>query len=112
MESAAERVVPGAESMRKLVGIGFMLLAWMPLGHASLNAAPASAALSQQLTAACNLLTAQHADWGNINAVVRSARVCLQRPAGQEQSERLPTTADRGLAQRSSSLLPDLTQDK
>nr|WP_261149792.1 hypothetical protein [Serratia plymuthica] len=98
--------------MKKHMGVVFMLLAWVPLGHASLNAAPVSAALSQQLTAACNLLTAQHADWGNINAVVRSARVCLQRPTGQEQSERLPTTADRGLAQRSSSLLPDLTQDK
>ncbi|MEE4409761.1 MULTISPECIES: hypothetical protein [unclassified Serratia (in: enterobacteria)] len=97
--------------MRKLMGIS-MLLAWMPLSHASLNAAPVSAVLNQQLTAACNLLTTQHADWGNINAVVRSARVCLQRPAGLEQSERLPTTADRGLAQRSNSLLPDLTQDK
>ncbi|RMN19291.1 hypothetical protein ALQ63_01499 [Serratia plymuthica] len=98
--------------MKKHMGIVFMLLAWMPLGHASLNAAPVSAVLNQQLTAACNLLTTQHADWGNINAVVRSARVCLQRPAGQEQSERLPAVPDRGLAQRSSSLLPDLTQDK
>ena len=107
--------------MRNIKGMGFMLLVWGPMAQASLNAAPVSAALLQPLSAACNLLAAQHADWGNINAMVRSARVCLQRPAEQQQSDRMPEQqqsdrmpeqADAGLVQRNSSLLPDLTQGK
>ncbi|CAB1211503.1 hypothetical protein I1A46_01660 [Serratia liquefaciens] len=98
--------------MRNIKGMGFMLLVWGPMAQASLNAAPVSAALLQPLSAACNLLVAQHADWGNINAMVRSARVCLQRPAEQQQSDRMPEQADAGLVQCNSSLLPDLTQGK
>ncbi|HEJ7947019.1 TPA: hypothetical protein SMI10_003265 [Serratia liquefaciens] len=98
--------------MRNIKGMGFMLLVWGPMAQASLNAAPVSAALLQPLSAACNLLAAQHADWGNINAMVRSVRVCLQRPAEQQQSDRMPEQADAGLVQRNSSLLPDLTQGK
>ncbi|WP_261277495.1 hypothetical protein [Serratia quinivorans] len=98
--------------MRFIRGVGFMLLAWMPMGHASLNATPVSAALNQPLATACNLLTTEHADWGNINAVVRSARICLQRPAGQQQSERLPEQAESGLVHYSGSLLPELIQGK
>lgn len=98
--------------MRNIKGMGFMLLVWGPMAQASLNAAPVSAVLKQPLSAACTLLTAQHADWGNINAMVRSARVCLQRPAEQQQSDRLPEPSDSGLAQRNSRQLSDLTQGK
>lgn len=98
--------------MRNIGGIGFMLLAWVPVGHASLNTAPVSAALYQPLAVACNLLTAEHADWGNINAMVQSARICLQRPARYQQSDRIAEPAESGLAQRDSSLLPDLIQGK
>ncbi|HCK00994.1 MAG TPA: hypothetical protein DHV72_13385 [Serratia grimesii] len=98
--------------MRNTGGIGLMLLAWIPIGQASLNAAPVSTVLNQQLVAACNLLTTEHADWGNINAMVRSARICLQRPAGQQQSERIPEPSDYGLAQRSGNLPLSVNQGK
>lgn len=98
--------------MRNIKGMGFLLLAWAPMGQASLNAALVSAALNQPLAAVCNLLSAQQADWGNINAVVRSARVCLQHPAEQRQSDRISEPADSGLAQRSANPQPDLIQSK
>lgn len=99
MDNAAVRIVPEDACMRKLMGVSFMLLAWMPLGHASLNAEPVSAVLNQQLTAACNLLTVQHVDWGNINAVVRRPAFACNARQGRSNTNAFPPQ-DRGLVQR------------
>lgn len=111
MDNASERIVPEVARMISIRGVGLMLLAWAPMGQASLNAAPVSAALSQPLSVACNLLATEHADWGNINAMVHSARICLQRPT-EQQSERLIEPANSGLAQRSADSPLDLIQNK
>lgn len=43
----------------------------------------------------------EHADWGDITAVVQSVRLCLQRGDGRQGAERTPGDTAVGLAQRS-----------
>jgi hypothetical protein len=43
----------------------------------------------------------EHADWGDITAVVQSVRLCLRRGDGRQGGERTPGDTAVGLAQRS-----------
>jgi hypothetical protein len=43
----------------------------------------------------------EHADWGDITAVVQSVRLCLRRGDGRQGAERTPGDTAVGLAQRS-----------
>ncbi|MEL5247456.1 MULTISPECIES: hypothetical protein [Serratia] len=47
----------------------------------------------------CNARVVEHADWGDIAAVVQSARLCLRRGDGRQWSERAPIYVGFGLAQ-------------
>ncbi|QXX97733.1 hypothetical protein IM817_05845 [Serratia marcescens] len=50
--------------------------------------------------ATCNTRAVEHADWGDITAVVQSVRVCLQRSRGRQGGERTPGDTAVGLVQR------------
>lgn len=43
----------------------------------------------------------EHADWGDITAVVQSVRLCLRRGDGRQGAERTPGDTAVSLAQRS-----------
>ncbi|MGQ8773109.1 hypothetical protein ACUTQ5_01380 [Serratia sp. NA_112.1] len=94
--------------MSHIKGIGILLLAWVPTGQASLNAAPVNATLSQSLSVACNLLATEHVDWGNINAMVHSARICQQRST-EQQSERIPEQPVSDPTQRAAAVMVEKT---
>ncbi|MFT2791644.1 hypothetical protein ACMV5I_16460 [Serratia sp. T13T92] len=64
------------------------LLFATPLCQASMNTLAASKLPRAMLAQACNVLNVPHADWGDINAVVRSARACLSQKAGQRANPR------------------------
>ncbi|CAM3843792.1 hypothetical protein [Serratia silvae] len=65
------------------------LLAATPLCRASLNTLAANELPRATLVRTCNVLSVPQADWGDINAVVRSARACLPQKAGQGRTKRL-----------------------
>ncbi|MBE4974272.1 hypothetical protein IMX17_12840 [Serratia sp. X3] len=82
------------------VGCG-LLLAWAPWSQASLNSVRPDATLGERVAATCNARVVEHADWGDITAVVQSVRLCLRRGDGRQGAERTPGDTAVGLAQRS-----------
>ncbi|TFZ85482.1 hypothetical protein E4655_13635 [Serratia marcescens] len=78
-----------------------LLLVWAPWSQASLNSARIDVALGERLTATCNTQAVEHDDWGDIAAVVQSARLCLQQSGGRQGGERTPDDTAVGLVQRS-----------
>ncbi|HGM7043870.1 hypothetical protein ACMGF7_02450 [Serratia sp. BNK-17] len=77
-----------------------LLLAWAPWSQASLNSARADAAWVENVAATCNTRVIEHADWGDIAAVVMSARLCQRRDNGRQGREHAPIYVGAGLAQR------------
>ncbi|NYA43683.1 hypothetical protein HZI31_10270 [Serratia fonticola] len=73
--------------MRNALLLLALLLA-TPLCLASMNVLPASELPRAMLARTCNVLNLPQADWGDINAVVRSARACLSQKAGQGPNPR------------------------
>ncbi|MGF6189980.1 hypothetical protein ABIE12_001297 [Serratia sp. 509] len=55
----------------------------MPFCQASMNTLATSELSGAMLAQTCNVLNVPQTDWGDINAVVRSARACLPQKAGQ-----------------------------
>ncbi|WP_260512633.1 hypothetical protein [Serratia fonticola] len=62
------------------------LLFATPLCQASMNTLAASELPRAMLAQTCNVLNVPQADWGDINAVVRSARACLSQKQGRGQT--------------------------
>ncbi|MGN6071011.1 hypothetical protein [Serratia marcescens] len=77
-----------------------LLLGWAPWSQASLNSARPDAAWGENVAATCNTRVIEHADWGDIAAVVQSTRLCLRRGGGRQEAERTPIYVGAGLAQR------------
>ncbi|EMF6668316.1 TPA: hypothetical protein ACKP7H_002374 [Serratia marcescens] len=75
-----------------------LLLAWAPWSQASLNSARPDSALGERGEATCNMQVVEHADWGDIAAVVQSTRLCLRRGGGRQEAERTPGDTAVGLA--------------
>lgn len=75
------------------------LLFATPLCQASMNTLAASELPRAMLAQTCNVLNAPQADWGDINAVVRSARACMLQKAGQRANPRplAPTVEPQGV---------------
>ncbi|WP_447884086.1 hypothetical protein [Serratia fonticola] len=75
------------------------LLFATPLCQASMNTLAASELPRAMLAQTCNVLNAPQADWGDINAVVRSARACMSQKAGQRENPRplAPTVEPQGV---------------
>lgn len=69
------------------------LLFATPFCRASMNTLAASELPRAMLAQTCNVLNAPQADWGDINAVVRSARACMSQKAGQRPNPRLLSPA-------------------
>lgn len=65
-----------------------LLLVWASGSQASLNSARPDATLGERVAATCNARVVEHADWGDIAAVVQSARLCRWRGDGRQWSER------------------------
>ncbi|MGQ1884681.1 hypothetical protein [Serratia marcescens] len=78
-----------------------LLLVWASGSQASLNSARPDSALGKRGEATCNMQVVEHADWGDITAVVQSVRLCLRRGDGRQGAERTPGDTAVGLAQRS-----------
>lgn len=77
-----------------------LLLVWALGSQASLNSARPDAAWGENVAATCNTRVIEHADWGDIAAVVQSTRLCLRRGGGRQEAERTPIYVGAGLAQR------------
>ena len=74
--------------MMRSVPLVLVLLLATPLCQASMNTLAASELPRAMLARTCNVLNVPQADWGDINAVVRSARACLSQKAGQGPNPR------------------------
>lgn len=86
--------------MNGCVWVGCTLwLLWAPWSQASLNSARPDAAWVESVTATCNTRVIEHADWGDIAAVVQSTRLCLRRSGGWQEAERTPIYVGVGLVQ-------------
>lgn len=59
----------------------------------------------ERVAATCNARVVEHADWGDIAAVVQSARLCRWRGDGRQWSERAPIYVGVGLVQHGSARL-------
>lgn len=77
-----------------------LLLVWASGSQASLNSARPDAAWGERGEASCNMQVVEHADWGDIAAVVMSARLCQRRDNGRQGREHAPIYVGAGLAQR------------
>ncbi len=100
MAGAPERAVAEAVRMNGSAWAGCaLLLAWAPWSQASLNSARPDATLEERGEMTCNARVVEHADWGDIAAVVQSARLCLRRGDGWQGAERAPIYVGLGLAQ-------------
>lgn len=101
MAGAPERAVAEAVRMNgNTLMICVLLLGWAPWSQASLNSARPDAAWGENVAATCNTRVIEHADWGDIAAVVQSTRLCLRRGGGRQEAERTPIYVGAGLAQR------------
>ena len=101
MADAPERAVAEAVRMNGSAWAGCaLLLVWAPWSQASLNSARPDAAWGGRVAATCNTRVVEHADWGDITAVVQSVRVCLQRGDGRQWAESTPGDTAVGLVQR------------
>lgn len=78
-----------------------LLLVWASGSQASLNSARPDATLGERVAATCNARVVEHADWGDLTAIVQSVRVCLQRGDGRKGGERTPGESAVGQVQRS-----------
>jgi len=78
-----------------------LLLVWASGSQASLNSARPDATLGERVAAICNARVVEHADWGDIAAVVQSTRLCLRRGGGRQEAERTPIYVGVGLVQHS-----------
>lgn len=76
-----------------------LLLVWASGSQASLNSARPDATLGERVAVTCNARVVEHADWGDIAAVVQSARLCRWREDGRRWSERAPIYVGVGLVQ-------------
>ncbi|MCP1105991.1 hypothetical protein M6G53_11400 [Serratia nevei] len=76
-----------------------LLLVWASGSQASLNSARPDATLGERVAVTCNARVVEHADWGDIAAVVQSARLCLRRDVGRQGAERTPIYVGVGLVQ-------------
>ncbi|WP_162866538.1 hypothetical protein, partial [Escherichia coli] len=74
-----------------------LLLVWASGSQASLNSARPDSALGKRGEATCNMQVVEHADWGDITAVVQSMRLCLRRGDGRQGAERTPGDTAVGL---------------
>ncbi|BCZ39779.1 Uncharacterised protein [Serratia marcescens] len=100
MAGAPERAVAEAVRMKGCAWAGCaLLLVWASGSQASLNSARPDSALGKRGEATCNMQVVEHADWGDITAVVQSARLCLRRGDGRQGAERAPIYVGFGLAQ-------------
>ncbi len=77
-----------------------LLLVWASGSQASLNSARPDVAWGENVAATCNTRVIEHADWGDIAAVVQSTRLCLRRGGGRQEAERTPIYVGVGLVQR------------
>ncbi len=76
-----------------------LLLVWASGSQASLNSARPDATLEERVAATCNARGVEHADWGDIAAVVQSARLCRWWGDGRRWSERAPIYVGVGQVQ-------------
>lgn len=76
-----------------------LLLVWASGSQASLNSARPDATLEERVAVTCNARVVEHADWGDIAAVVQSARLCRWWGDGRRWSERAPIYVGVGLVQ-------------
>ncbi|PNU36855.1 hypothetical protein C2M05_02565 [Serratia marcescens] len=76
-----------------------LLLVWASGSQASLNSARPDVAWGENVAATCNTRVIEHADWGDIAAVVQSTRLCRWREDGRRWSERAPIYVGVGLVQ-------------
>jgi len=76
-----------------------LLLVWASESQASLNSARPDATLEERVAATCNARVVEHADWGDIAAVVQSARLCRWWGDGRRWSERAPIYVGVGQVQ-------------
>ncbi|TQI79313.1 hypothetical protein FHU10_0615 [Serratia fonticola] len=65
-----------------------VLLTAAPFCRASLNTLASSELPRIKLAQTCSVLNAAETDWGDINAVVQSARACLQQKQWQGPDKR------------------------
>ncbi len=99
MAGAPERAVAEAVRMKGCAWAGCaLLLVWASGSQASLNSARPDATLGERGEMTCNARVVEHADWGDIAAVVQSARLCLRRGGGRQGAERAPIYIGFGLA--------------
>lgn len=100
MAGALERAVAEAVRMKGCAWVGCtLLLVWAPWSQASLNSARPDATLGERMATTCNARGVELADWGNIAAVVQSARLCRWRGDVRQWSERAPIYVGVGLVQ-------------
>lgn len=76
-----------------------LLLVWASGSQASLNSARPDATLEERVAATCIARGVEHADWGDIAAVVQSARLCRWWGDGRRWSERAPIYVGVGQVQ-------------